>query len=56
MPRFYSSELIPTEDDDPYLRKIVGLTFKEFIDGPETVKVLFLYAESEGCSTCKDVY
>lgn len=31
------------------------MTFKEFIEGPEIVKILFLYSESEGCSTCKDV-
>lgn len=31
--RHYTSEDIPTESNDPYLEKIVGLTFQEFIEG-----------------------
>jgi hypothetical protein len=54
--RHFSSEAIPSKDNDPYLKKVVGRTFKDFSEGPAPVKVLYLYSDNEGCSTCKDVY
>lgn len=54
--RHYTSEDIPTESNDPYLEKIVGLTFQEFIEGEARIKVLYLYSDDEGCSNCQRVY
>ena len=55
-PRFYTSEDIPKKSNDPSLTKVVGKTFQKFIEGPQPLKVIFLFSDAEGCSTCKDVY
>ena len=50
---YYTSEELPKGEIDPYLKKIVGLNFLDFVDGPSQVKVLYLFTDDEGCSTCK---
>ena len=38
------------------MTKIVGKTFGEFMEGSQPLKIVYLYSDSEGCSSCKDVY
>jgi len=38
------------------LTKVVGRTYEDFLNKPAKIKVLFLFSDDEGCTTCKDVY
>ena len=38
------------------MRKIVGLNFKQFIEGEQKIKILYLYINNEVCDSCSDIY